>query len=211
MGDAEKRKRREKERQQERARRREREAAGPSVPNRIFYPYPSPEALISVGPVIMAAWALPQTLIRALSAAGRPVARPIEGLMLVDTGAMSTCISEAGAQALGLQPVRIAKTYGAAGLHENKVYEAQLIVRIEDKAKALRTEIRFEMQTIGVPQLDEHMKGVKIGGRDQTLIGLLGRDFLRFTKLVYDGDGSIEMIVKSNAFGGPQNAAAPPL
>jgi hypothetical protein len=129
--------------------------------------------------------------------------------MLVDTGAMSTCISEVAAQALGLQPVRIAKTYGAAGLHENKVYEAQLLIGIE--GKGLRSDIRFEMQTIGVPQLDEQMKGLKINDREQTLIGLLGRDFLRFTTFTYDGKGSIEILLQEQAFGGLRFAPPPAL
>ncbi len=105
MGNAEKRKRREKERQKERARRHAVAAAGPGAPDRIFYPYPTPEALIGVGPVIIAAWAVPQALAQALVAAGQPIPRPVEGLMLVDTGAQSTCISEAAAQALQLQPI----------------------------------------------------------------------------------------------------------
>jgi hypothetical protein len=205
LGNAEKRKRREKERQKERARKRAEKSAGPSAPNRIFYPYPTPEALIAVGPLILAAWALPQTLIQALSAAGRPIPRPVEGVMLVDTGAMQTCISEVAAQALGLQPVRIAKTYGAAGLHENKVYETQLLIGIGDDKGLLRSDIRFQMQTIGIPQLDEPMKGLKIADREQTLIGLLGRDFLRFTTLTYKGDGSIEIVMQDQAFGGPRS------
>lgn len=210
MGNAEKRKKREKERQKERALRRAEEAAGPAIPNRIFYPYPTPEALIAVGPFLLAAWALPQPLRVALQAAGRPISRPVSGLMLVDTGAMSTCISEAAAQALGLQPIRIVKTYGAAGLHDNNVYEAELVIGIDD-GKGIRSELRTPLQTIGVPQLDEQMKGVQVAGRDQTLIGLLGRDFLRGAKFIYDGSGSIEIILNPTAFGGVRDGTPPPI
>jgi len=210
LGNAEKRKRREKERQKERARRHAVAAAGPGAPDRIFYPYPTPEALIGVGPVIIAAWAVPQALAQALVAAGQPIPRPVEGLMLVDTGAQSTCISEAAAQALQLQPIRLTKTYGAAGLHENKVYEAHLQIGI-DGGKGVRSDFHIELQTICIPQLHEQMRGVKINNIERPLIGLLGRDFLRHTKFTYDGTGSIEILVKPDAFGGPRDGPpAPP-
>jgi predicted aspartyl protease len=211
LGNAEKRKRREKERQKERARRRAIAEGGPNAPNRIFYPYPTPEALIAIGPVIVAAWAIPQALAQALVAAGQAIPRPVEGLMLVDTGAQSTCISESAAQALGLQPIRLTKTYGAAGLHENKVYEAHLQIGIDD-GKGVRSDFHIEMQTICIPQLHEQMRGVKINNVERPLIGLLGRDFLRHTKLTYNGTGSVEILVNPDAFGGPRDGppALPP-
>ena len=48
--------------------------------------------------------------------------QPVVGVVLIDTGASNTCISQRVAERLNLKPLRIADGLGAGGTHRNPVY-----------------------------------------------------------------------------------------
>jgi hypothetical protein len=153
------------------------------------------KVLHELGPIVRAQWNVPAALARALAAAGRPVPKPVEGFMLIDTGATTTCIALDAAEELGLHQVAVSVTYGAGGQHQNKVFHAELRLGIRDGNQDIW--VVSEQQTSGIPQLDQHFKAkdVRIGGQPARLIGLLGRDFLRHTRLVYDGQKGFELFL----------------
>ena len=119
----------------------------------------------------------------AIASTGRPVPAPITGAILVDTGATTTCISEQSARDLGLRPVDTQETYGAGGKHTNNVYAVHLELRIHQNT------IGAVIRASGIPSLEQTFQnmGVKINGRPVRVIGLLGRDMLRFCKMTYNG------------------------
>lgn len=203
MGNEQKRKRRQEERLRA-AREREEHLRKPIRADRIVNVYPSPEALIQIGPVIMAQWTLPKVLADALRASGMPVPPPVVGALLVDTGATKTCMSEGAAATLGLRPIRTTKTYGAGGLHDLNVYEALLVISIIDSL-GNQSQIAIEQPVAGIPEMEKTFSeaGVNRNGQPLSLIGLLGRDFLHLCTLTYRGrTGRIEMVVDLDALEG---------
>jgi len=167
----------------------------------IRYQLSSAAELVSAGPLIGASWMVPVSLERALQIAARPVPTPVHGMLLIDTGASGTCISEAAAQTLGLHPVRTTQTYGAAGLHPSNVYEVRLRISIEDPKRGLLSTIDFEVQAIGVPDLEKQLPGLTFHGEAAHLIGLLGRDALKNTVMTYHGkDGWFQIVIDRNIF-----------
>lgn len=117
----------------------------------------------------------------------------VTGAMLVDTGATSTCMSRKAADALGLSPLRMQKGYGAGGAHDNPVYFAALEIPIPDGSGAVSV-IGWEQEVQGIPDLEKHAQGSAYGGNPVEVIGLLGRDILRFATMSYDGpQGSMKL------------------
>ena len=150
--------------------------------------YADPAGLMQVGPLVVAQWSLPMSLQLALTNRGRPVPPPVSGHMLVDTGATKTCIAEEVAQALNLKPVNKMTGTGAGGRHVNNGYFAHLTIVIVDPS-GKRTVIENEEMIQGIPELSSHSKklGILHGGKPVIFVGLLGRDFLRHAKFIYDG------------------------
>jgi len=142
--------------------------------------------MIGAGPLVLATWSIPAALASALTAAGRPIPPPVSGAMVLDTGATFTSISSEAAADLGLQAIRVAKTHGAGGVHENFVYEATIQIAIRD-ALGNQTVVGNQMQVMGIPDLGKSLPGLQFGDQPIKVIGLLGRDFLRHATLVYDG------------------------
>lgn len=122
-------------------------------------------------------------------------------MLLIDTGASSTCISESTAGRLGLRPIRIAQTLGSVGSHSSNLYEAHLQILIEDAKRGVLSNLDIEFQAVGVPQLEQQLPGLTFNGRPTELVGLLGRDFLRNTTMTYRGDGSFEIVLKKELWG----------
>lgn len=53
----------------------------------------------------------------------------------------------------------------------------------------------WEQEVQGIPDLELHALGVQFGGKPIEVVGLLGRDILRHTRLSYDGiDGRIKIV-----------------
>ena len=113
--------------------------------------------------------------------------------MLVDTGATATCMALDAAEELGLTRVRLQTTYGVGGRHDNAVFEAFLMLAIDNEG--VRTTITANLQVMGVPELGTVLSHVPlVTGTEafpKRLIGLLGRDFLRHATLVYRGSQGI--------------------
>jgi hypothetical protein len=116
--------------------------------------YPHPGALIATGPLLKARWMVPEVLAEARRKAGQPVPDPIAGFMLIDTGASNTAIGLRVAQALGLTPVRLGRTYGAGGLHQNAIYAACLETGFMDGNGEV-SHFRSEIEVSAIPDLDK--------------------------------------------------------
>jgi hypothetical protein len=151
---------------------------------------------MAIGPIVKASWSVPRALEQYLRAANRPVPPPIHGYMLVDTGASLTCIALDVAEQLQLTAVGVRKTYGSAGEHAPEIFAALLTVEIFDTL-GLVTRVHSERQAAGIKDLHKHLNPDVIATGDnhpKRLIGLLGREFLRLGKMVYDGvAGTVEI------------------
>ena len=130
---------------------------------------PAPLVLRTRGPAVEIAVAVSAELEQALSEAKQPVAAPITGLALIDTGAASTCVDETVAQKLGVSPIDVVRIASASHAQaEKSVYPVRL--------RLLGTTIEIAAsRAIGVPL------------QPQGFIALLGRDFLERFVLIYNG------------------------
>jgi len=155
-------------------------------------PYVDARNLAIVGPYIIGNWSVPDALAEALRKSGKAVPKLVSGAMLVDTGADKTCIAEDVAIELGLQAVDRQKVRGAGGLDENTVYAAKLNIAIV-RTDGSRSEVLMTIRAVGIPELREHFEAnkVNVNGRSLRLIGLLGRDLLRYSKIVYRGETGV--------------------
>ena len=111
-------------------------------------------------------------------------------------------MSEEAARRLGLQPISIAKTYGAGGLHDLNIYQALLTIGITDEKTGLVSQIMVEQPVGGISELGKtyEQAGVKVNGQELRLVGLLGRDFLHYATMTYRGrTGQIEIVVDLEA------------
>ena len=181
------------------------EQSNPRLANapRFVTDYNSAATLARLGPLVKASWSVPPALAGHLRAAGRPVPEAIHGFLLVDTGASETCMALDVAHDLGLTPVRIMKTYGAGGLHENQVFEAQLGMENKDSFGNV-VQIEAIRQVAGIPELGRYLDGFKLTTSDdhpKRVVGLLGREFLQHATLVYRGNrGIVELILDPDSF-----------
>ena len=174
-----------------------------SPPRRIFVDYKDPNVLHHFGPLVLAQWQIPRVLRQGFAAIGRTSPSPVNGHMLIDTGATATCISEEAARDLGLHPVGLQMGFGAGGEHQNPVFHALLILGICDPKKGT-TVLGAEQRVQAIPKLEESFRRMDVrdgNGNPVRLIGLLGRDFLRHTKFTYDGHGNFEVIVRLDTLG----------
>jgi Aspartyl protease len=163
----------------------------PRIQTRTIQRY-GPEFLQRCGPMMVGSWWLPQALAQVRAASGKSIPPPKKGAILIDTGADGTCISESVARGLGLHPTRSQRGYGAGGEHQLPVFLAAIEIEIKDPASNRATRIGWEQEALGIPSLGAARK-VNCDGVDLEIIGLLGRDFLRFCRVVYDGPaGTIE-------------------
>jgi hypothetical protein len=166
--------------------------------------------------LVKGAWSVPEALARALVAAGRPVPAPVVGHMLVDTGASRTAIATHAAQSLGLRPIGVLKLRGAHGEQDSPVFYAHFSLAIADPG-GTRLAIEMEQRVCGVPDLERayDQVGAQAGdGSPVRLIGLLGRDFLQYTKMTYDGPQArvtIEVDTKAIKASPPPTASPPSL
>lgn len=163
--------------------------------------YGSPAVLAATGPLLAGSWEVPVTLAQRFQAAGRPVPPPVRGFLLLDTGASGPCIASDVAQELGLKAVGLRKTRGSSGTHDSEVFEATMVVALPTPS-GLTLTIRGQNFATGVPDMDGVIDQSTFSTNDPSpkrLIGLIGRDFLRFATLVYRGStGVVEITIDSN-------------
>lgn len=137
----------------------------------------------------MGEWSVPKADESVVLADGGALPKPISGALLIDTGAASTCIAQDVADSLCLRPARVAKTYGAGGLHELPEYRARMKVWLKTVQPGQPKAVGFEAFVIAIPELNDSIErhNLKLEGVPVRLVGLLGRDFLRNGTLTYDG------------------------
>ena len=130
---------------------------------------------------------------------------PVEGVILVDTGASITSISIEAAQELGLKQVDIQETYGMHGKQRTPIFHARLCLKIQDQN--VETELFLERRVGGVKDIEAMFQkmGVHSGGKKtRRMLGLLGRDFLRHGTFKYYGTrGLMEIDLDLSTFGSP--------
>ncbi len=180
------------------------DTTGSPVPgSQIVSDYGNPRALAELGPLVKGSWSVPPPLAESLRQLGRSVPPKIQGYLLIDTGAHQTCLALDVAEELHLHPVRIAKGYGAGGLHENKVFEVFLEIENRDSFGNV-VVVQSHRQAAGIPELGKYLDPAKVKTPDDhpiRLIGLLGREFLQHATLVYRGSrGIIELVLDHDSF-----------
>lgn len=146
-----------------------------------------PDFLQRYGPVFRATFTISDALREKYEAEERPIPDPVDGLMLLDTGAQTTSISSKAADALGLQPARVCTSHGADGKHTANMYYTRLWIRLTDGKR--QTVLGWNLEVRGIPDLHEYLRIGPPDGKKVEVIGLLGRDILRKAKVTYDGDG----------------------
>lgn len=141
--------------------------------------------------MVPAKWSVPAARADVLHHNGRSVPSPVEGLVLIDTGATHTCIAHDVAAELGLHSTSFVRTHGAGGWHNNPEYFARLSFRVDVGARGSGV-VEREHPAASIPNLNDLFatwgppEGVQID-TPWRLIGLLGRDILRNMVLVFDG------------------------
>src|SRR6266702_4101399 len=148
------------------------------------------------GPMVPASWYLTTERERELQLSGKPLPAPVEGCMLLDTGAAHIGIDIDVAKELGLEVMGQTKeVHGIKGYESVDHYLARLllpIIPIQNGRGLTPNPVQ-----IGVPVeawgLDGIMnKYLSWGYKTQSgaplkVIGILGRIFLQFTTVTYKG------------------------
>jgi hypothetical protein len=131
--------------------------------------------LVGVGPMV-------RIVIHPPSRAPLPSEPAIPAHLMVDTGAHLTCLREDYLQQAGLAPIRVGSMVGVSGKPELcPVYRACIEIGMADPQGNTMAG-RFVADVYGVKALGH-------------VDGLLGRDFLRHFRFVYNGpDGTFEII-----------------
>jgi predicted aspartyl protease len=106
--------------------------------------------------------------------------------LLVDTGAQRTCVEDKIAQALGLVPIHFAQMMGVSGKVEDyPVYRMSITLGMKEDGTEKVLPATFVSDVVGTPSPATPL----------THVGLLGRDFLRYVKVVYDGpEATFELV-----------------
>jgi hypothetical protein len=153
--------------------------------------------LMKSGPLIQAAWTLPKRRLFALHAASQSEPQPVQGLMLIDTGAQGLLIDAGAANELGLQRTgRITAGHGLTGHSDFVEYEATLMLPLTDR-QGVQGWKGFPVCPWLMPdstlfQTDENSS--------RRVIGVIGRLLLQFTTFVYDGlHGNYELRIDMDA------------
>jgi len=146
-----------------------------------------PISLVPIGPIINVRFCLPETDAQMRRAVGLPVPDPIAGAILVDTGAEGTHVADDIPQRLGLVPIRFQKVVGVNLIPEDRpVYRMALRLTMEESSGRTLDTI-YDADMIGSPGMIPNQAG--------PLVGLLGRDFLRFVDFHYHGPlGTFEIV-----------------
>lgn len=141
--------------------------------------------LVQNGPLLTVSWALPESRVKALVLGGKAIPTPVNGAMLIDTGASQTCIDIDIAEELGLDVVGRRSGFGFGGHHTSPVYNAVLVIPAGDSVLVQSRSV------MGIREMQKHFAknnpDFKRGGLPTRMVGLLGRDLLAFTTLTYEG------------------------
>lgn len=143
------------------------------------------------GPLIPVGWTLPKQRLMDLHANGQPEPTPVQGFMMIDTGAAGLTIDASVVRELGLEPTgRLQDAHGLVALDKMAEYEASLLL--------LLTDMRGNREWKGFPvcawQVSEMQLFQPEGASRMRVVGILGRLLLQYATFIYDGmDGSFEL------------------
>ncbi len=114
------------------------------------------------------------------------VSSPIPGVMLVDTGATRTCVSQAVADDLGLMPSDTIRSHGAHGFLDASVYPVTVDVTFPNNTKEPFV-MSLSDSIMAIKDLENAIPDLELDGVPTRVIGLLGRDFLKHVIFEYHG------------------------
>jgi hypothetical protein len=138
------------------------------------------------GPLIPCEWRHPD----------RPSTPGVRGVLIVDTAANRTSIALDAAQELALMAVGTMPLIGAGGATEAPTYEALLAIQFA-RADGQPETVGRRLVCGAMPQFARALDGNYAPGDSVVrVVGVLGREFLRFCRLTFDGvHGSFELVV----------------
>lgn len=141
--------------------------------------------MVVYGPLVEVTLGPPEAEMTAVTAAGG-IPKTITHNLLVDTGAQATCVEGKIPQALGLVPMRFVQMMGVSGKPEDyPVYRMSIILGMREDHTGASSRALFSADVVGTPSPPMPLNH----------IGLLGRDFLKYVRLLYDGPkGEFEII-----------------
>ncbi len=155
---------------------------------RITVGFPDARMLVAVGAPISASWSVSGPLANQLQARGLPIPPPVHGVLILDTGAYETCIASHVALTLGLTPIGKTSVGGAHGVQSSDVYLARCSVFFP-AGPVIR-----DIPSAAVKEMELGRPIETDGGQRVPVIGLLGRDFLSFCRVVYHGPSGLVTI-----------------
>ena len=159
--------------------------------------------------MVPAAWYVTAEKERELQMAGKPLPTPIEGYLLLDTGAAHIAIDSDVAKALGLEAMdKTTEVHGIKGYESMTHFMARLllpVIPIQNARPVTTTPVR-----IGIPveawestgMMANYLKwGYEVKpGVPLKVIGLLGRIFLQFTTIAYNGlTGAVDIEIDKSS------------
>jgi hypothetical protein len=145
-------------------------------------------AFNAVGPLVGATWSVPTPMADYLEEHDEPVAEPVTGFLILDTGAQATCISLEAASQLQLRPTSIRQVFGSGGVQSSPTFRVGVEIAADRLADG--SALRFEATVQGLAGLEGKARELQleVGGEPARLIGLLGRSLLRHTAFCFDGE-----------------------
>ena len=157
---------------------------------------PDPTALERHGPLVSVIVTPSAAVMKVLAESGKTAAQARVHL-LIDTGAELTSIHDDVIQTLGVQPVRMQSIGGVSGKPEDyPVYRLMLHIGVTDGTRS--TSLAVAADVVGMPPSSTH----------PDMRGLIGRDFLRHFRLVYDGPSGGFELVEEKITAAPMSRAA---
>ncbi|HEV7893319.1 MAG TPA: SEC-C metal-binding domain-containing protein [Pyrinomonadaceae bacterium] len=163
---------------------------------RVSQDYKNRAQLRRVGPVIKGEWHLDPETRNQLASKGEHPPEPVAGYILIDTGAAETAIDEDVARELNLTPIARIEAHGVGGTDSFVKVNAQIILQVGD-VNGVPLKLGLYRDVLCAPKLRRNHDTYGLiapDGSPMRIIGLLGRDFLQFAKLTYNGlQGSWDM------------------
>ena len=160
--------------------------------------------LRQAGPMVPAAWSITPEREQQLNLLGKPIPSPVEGYLLLDTGAAHISIDTDVAGELGITPMgNKREVHGFGGGGEVDHYLAALILPVTPLkgGKPLGGTFGFRSPVEAWASKDIRSNHLNWGytlpnGNPLNVIGILGRIILQFTRFSYNGlVGALEIYI----------------
>lgn len=156
-----------------------------------------PANLRDVGPLIPAAWTLSKPRLMDLHARSLPEPTPVQGFMLIDTGAGGLTIDISVVRELSLERTgRLREGHGLSGRAMFDEYEASLLLPLTDR-HGVQNWKGFPVCAWLMPE--SRVFELK-GENPPRIVGIIGRLLLRYATFRYDGrSGAVELHIDESA------------